>query len=170
MSRATRFAALALVGAAACGNNTTVMDMATNTNKDMTVTTPPDMTFVPPTFAVPSGCTPTTGVTASMFYANIITANCAVSGCHVAGATPPNYAGGAASFIANVKNVSAGRAAVQAMQYIKPNDYNNSFLLYKIAGQQDKVPSGGTQMPQGRAPLSAADQCTLISWVNSGAN
>lgn len=170
MSRATRYAALALIGAAACGNNTSMMDMGTTTKSDMTVTQNPDMTFVPPTFTVPTTCTPATGVTASSFYTTIIKANCAVAGCHVAGATPPNYDGSAATFVANVKNVSAGRAMVSSMQYIKPNDYNNSFLLYKIAGQQGKVPFGGDRMPQGRAALSDADQCTLISWVNSGAN
>lgn len=172
MSRAIGLAALALVGAAACGNNTPTMtmDMGT-TNHDMTTTQPVDMAVVPPTFVVPTTCTPNTTTMLSSFYTSIISMKCATPNCHVTGATPPNYSGGAATFSANVKNVSAGRPQNPTMDYIKPGDYNNSFILYKVTGQQGKVQFGGAQMPQNGPPyLSDIEQCTLISWVNSGAN
>ena len=170
MSRAISFAALALIGAAACGGDTTTTTDMGMTSHDMATQTT-DMTVVPPTFDVPAGCTPNTTTMLSSFYTTIIKTNCATTNCHVAGATPPNYGTMASTFSANVKNVSAGRPQNPSMQYIKPNDYNNSFILYKITGQQGKVQFGGAQMPQNGPPyLSATDQCTLISWVNSGAN
>lgn len=173
MSRAISFAALALIGAAACGGDTTTTTDMGMTAHDMTTTQTMDMTVVPPTFDVPTGCTPntTTTLASSSLYTNIISPKCATTNCHVTGATPPNYSGGAATFSANVKNVSAGRPQNPTMQYIKPNDLNNSFILYKVTGQQGKVQFGGAQMPQNGPPyLSPTDQCTLISWVNSGAN
>jgi hypothetical protein len=173
MSRATEFAAVTLFCVAACGNtNTGTLDMSMSGDMvmkpaDMTLV---DMTFVPPTFDATGCATANVTLSGSMLYTNIIQPKCATTGCHVAGATPPNYAGGAAAFSQVVVNKSAFRSQLPSLQYIKPNDLNNSFILYKVAGQQGKIPEGGGQMPQNGPPfLSATEQCTLINWVRSGA-
>jgi hypothetical protein len=83
----------------------------------------------------------------------------------------PAYDGGAATFRSHVVGVSANRSQLPSLMYIKPSDPDNSFLLYKITGQQDKIPVGGAQMPDVSPPmpLSTQDQCTLINWVRTGA-
>jgi hypothetical protein len=156
--------ALGLLFSAACGgNNTGTMDLGHKTDME---TSKSDMTMTPPMLTIPGTCTQTT-VTASSFYSTIITPNCAVSGCHN-GATPPNYSGGAAAFRTSVVGVQA--IEVPTLDYVQANTPNNSFFLYKITGQQGQFSNGGVQMPNGQAPLSATDQCTLINWVRSGAN
>ncbi len=158
--------ALGVLLVAACGSsNTGTMDLGTH-KTDMESAIKMDMTMVPPMLTIPGTCTQTT-VMASSFYGTIITPNCATVGCHN-GTQPPNYSGGAAAFRTAVVGVQASEAP--GIDYVQANNPNNSFLLYKITGQQGQFPGGGVQMPDGTAPLSAADQCTLINWVRSGAN
>lgn len=180
MSFARRFATIFLCSIAACGDsNTGGADMGTSRDMrgaaDMAMA---DMTrfdmFMPDMFVLPTldatGCA-TANVALSSFYTNIIQNRCAKSDCHVANKTPPNYSGGAAAFKTAVVNVSTGRLDVPNMKYIVPNDIDNSFILYKVTGQQKKVPSGGVQMPDDGPPyLTTTEQCTLINWVRSGAN
>jgi hypothetical protein len=180
MSGARIFATCCLLWIAACGNGSSgTTDLGSShdmpSGDDMKLSDMsmgdmfmPDM-FVPPTLDA-TGCATAT-VTLSSFYTNIINAKCATTSCHVTNGTPPNYAGGASAFKTAVVNVSTGRLQVPDLKYIVPSDLNNSFILYKVTGQQAKVPGGGVQMPQNGPPyLSAADQCTIINWVRSGAN
>jgi hypothetical protein len=165
-----RFATLALLGIAACGGTTTTTDMG-GTNNDsgsgtVDMTGPADMTFVPPTLDV-STCTTAT-VTLTTIYTNIIMPTCATASCHAVGATPPNFAGGKTTFFTNTVGVSANRSTVPNLKYIVANDPNNSFLLYKVTGQQTKIANGGSPMPLGGS-LTAAQQCQIINWVRGGA-
>ncbi len=64
----------------------------------------------------------------------------------------------------NTVNVKATNAA---MNRITPGDINNSYLLYKILNQHNKVAGGGgSQMPQG-GPLPDNEKCLIINWVKS---
>jgi hypothetical protein len=134
---------------------------------DMTVV-PPDMTVVPPTFTVPTSCA---AATVNLITAYpIINTNCAIVNCHRAGATLPVMGPNDSNlFRTNVVNFSAGRQPA-SLNYVTPNDLDNSFLAYKITGQQGKVRFGGAQMPNNLPALSANDQCTIINWIRSGAN
>jgi hypothetical protein len=168
MIRTATRCAMALVFVAACGKDNTTMDM--NSNKDMApdLSSPPDMTVVPPTFAVPGGCA-VANVTLATVYP-IINTNCATVNCHRSGATTPVMGPNDMNmFRTNVVNVSAARQPA-SLNYVTPNNLDNSFLVYKVTGQQAKVQFGGAQMPNNQPPLSATDQCTIINWVRSGAN
>ena len=162
MMRLAMTGAAALLLVAACGKDNTTMDM-TMTNKDMApdMSVPPDMTIVPPTFDVPAGCaTATVGL--SSFYTNIISNTCAQANCHVSGGIPPLMGpGNMAMFKTNVIGVSAGRTP-SSLKLVATNDLNNSFLIYKITGQQTKVQSGGSQMPNNLAALTATQQCQIV--------
>ena len=76
--------------------------------------------------------------------------------CHVTGFQLPNYGPDMTAFRTNVVNVSANRSQVPGLSYIKPNDVNNSFILYKVTGQQGMIPVGGAQMPYNLTPLTPA--------------
>jgi len=54
------------------------------------------------------------------------------------------------------------------MKRITPGDVDASYVLYKLHGQQDKVPGGGgSLMPQGGPKLSDDKLCLMINWVKS---
>jgi hypothetical protein len=164
---------LALTGA--CGDNTTstppATDMATSASDlSMTVvtdmaTTPVDMTYVPPKLTF-SNCTPQT-VTAATIYSTIVATSCAGPGCHSgngANAAPLMGQSGAALIAAVV-----GKASFNGMNYVTASDVDNSYFLYKVFNQQQKVRGGGgSQMPSS-APLSDTNMCALVNWVRSGA-
>jgi hypothetical protein len=125
-----------------------------------------DMAMVP-TLTPLSGCAAAMVTTATV-YSNIISSRCAKSNCH-GGNIGPNMSGGAAAFSAAVVNVTA-RPQLTNFDEARPNDPNNSFILYKVTGQQSKVPFGGSRMPADGPPyLTAADQCLLYNWIQSGA-
>lgn len=168
MMRLALTGAAALLFVAACGNNNPTPDMPT-TKMDMgpDMLVPPDMTFVPPTFQVPGGCAQTT-VGLTSFYTNIISNTCSQVNCHRSGGIMP-FMGPAnmAMFKTNVIGVSAARMP-STLKYVTTNDLDNSFLVYKITGQQGKVQFGGSQMPNNLAALSATEQCQIINWVRTG--
>lgn len=141
-------------------------DLGTTSVRDMTTSPKSDMTVVPPKLVV-TNCTAAT-VTAATIYSTIIMNNCAGTGCHrgVNGNQPPVMGNSGTDLIAAL----VGQPSSNTMNYITANDVDNSYLLYKVFGQQQKVPSGGgSQMPLGVDPLSTADMCTLVNWVRSGA-
>lgn len=169
MIRFASSCAMACVLVAACGNNNPMTDMPSS-NKDMgpDMLTPPDMTVVPPTFTVPGSCATATVNLAAVY--PIINTNCATVNCHRAGATAPVMGPNDMNmFKTNVVGVTAGRQP-STVNYVTASNLDNSFLVYKVTGQQGKVQFGGNQMPSNLPPLSATDQCTIINWVRSGAN
>ena len=102
-------------------------------------------------------------VTSAQAYAAVIMPKC---GCHVGGSGGLTM-NSAATFKANTVNIDA---TVASMKRITPSNIDASYLLYKVHGQQDNVPSGGgSTMPQG-GQLTNPEKCTLINWVKSGAN
>ena len=187
MNRLAMQGAMALLFAAACGNQSTGADMSMNQNDlrmasdmamlDMTMPQP-DMAMPPPTLMIPAGCVvPSSPVTLASFYGTLINGTsgnrCAnATSCHVLNGQLPRFTPDMAGFRTNVVNVSAGRTQqAPNMMYIKPNDPDNSFILYKITGQQNKLLSApGVQMPYDGPPyLTPTEQCTLINWVRTGA-
>lgn len=165
----------------ACGGSDPVAPVTTNdaaldsspsaspdTALDAAPDVEPEAASAPPTLTIPDSCA-SANVTVNAVYNAIIETKCATASCHAQGQTPPSMSGGASAFRGAVVNVSAGRGAMPDMFYVKPNDPDKSFLLYKVLGQQAKIQFGGAQEPQGSPPLSADEQCQLINWVRSGA-
>ena len=161
---------LALTGA--CGSNQTTppADMTSMTRdlgtSDLATTPAGDMTVVPPKLTGVTCASAT--VTAAMVYSSVIMNNCAGSGCHQGnGATTlPLFGTSSTSFRAAV----VSKQSSATMNYITPSDIDNSYLLYKIFNQQQKVSGGGGgQMPDNANPLSTANMCLLVNWVRSGA-
>ena len=63
-----------------------------------------------------------------------------------------------------------GKASSSALPYVTASDIDKSYLLYKLTGEQLKVPNGnGSQMPQGAALLDS-EKCRFVRWVKNGAN
>lgn len=108
----------------------------------------------------PANCAPAmVGVDAA--FAGAIMGNC---GCHGGGSGGLQFSD-AASFKAVTVNVDATNAD---MKRITPGNIDASYILYKLHGQQDKVPGGGgKQMPLGGSQLSDDKLCLMINWVKS---
>lgn len=159
--------ALGAVGLAACGGGTTpsnTTDMSTNTMRDMATGTPADMAMAPPMLTVPAGCTPMmAGQTSSTLYSTIVMAKCSGQTCH------SNLTVPALKSAADVLALKNKQSSTPSMPYVTPGNINNSYLLYKLTGEQLKVPSGsGGRMPEG-SPLPDSDICKFIQWVATGA-
>ena len=93
--------------------------------------------------------------------AGAIMGNC---GCHGGGSGGLMF-NDAASFKAATVNVKATKAD---MNRITPGKIDESYILYKLHGQQAKVPGGGgSQMPLGGQQLSDDKLCLMINWVKS---
>ena len=94
-------------------------------------------------------------------FGGAVMGNC---GCHGGGSGGLTFSD-AASFKAATVNVKASNAD---MNRITPGDIDASYILYKLHGQQAKVPGGGgSQMPKGGAQLSDDKLCLMINWVKS---
>ncbi|MFO0578570.1 MAG: hypothetical protein U1A78_31590 [Polyangia bacterium] len=156
------------MGLAACGNNTSsgtdmggsTGDMATQGAADMTQTG--DMTMAPPKLTVPAGCDTTQAETAANLN-TLVQAKCYGGTCHNNGSLPSMKS--AAELLA-LKNKSSS----SSLPYVTPNDIDKSYLLYKLTGEQLKVPNGnGSKMPQ-TGSLLDSEVCRFVRWVKNGAN
>ncbi len=100
-------------------------------------------------------------VNVDMAFAGAIMGNC---GCHGGGSGGLKF-NDAASFKAATVNVDSSGAD---MKRITPGNINESYVLYKLHGQQGKVPGGGgALMPQGGNQLPDDKMCLMINWVKS---
>ncbi len=90
---------------------------------------------------------------------DIFNQSCAFSGCHASGSVNPNLSGTSYEIIVNKKS-STG------MDYIKPNDPDNSYLLQKIIGSNG---IHGSRMPLNSSPLSQDKIDIITEWINDGA-
>ncbi len=95
----------------------------------------------------------------------IFTANCA--SCHVGGGSSGGLQLDAAVSYGNLVNKPSSE--LPTMDRIEPNDPANSYLLHKLKGTQGTVSGSGTQMPQGRPPLTTAQISTIETWISQGA-
>lgn len=159
--------ALGAVGLAACGGGTTpsnTTDMSTTTMGDMATSGPVDMAMTPPKLTVPAACTPMmSGQTSSALYTSIVMSKCSGQTCH-SNLTVPSLKNAADILALKNKASSTG-----SMPYVTPGDIDKSYLLYKLTGEQLKVPSGsGGRMPEG-GMLQESEICRFIQWVATGA-
>lgn len=90
---------------------------------------------------------------------SIFNQSCALSGCHVSGSVNPDLSGNAYPNIVN-KSSSTG------MNYITPDDPDNSYLLLKVLGGNG---ISGSRMPINSSPLSEEKINALTQWINDGA-
>lgn len=157
------------VGLAACGNNTSSNndmttsgggDMATQGAADMTQTG--DMTMPPPKLTVPAACDTTQAETANNLI-TLVQSKCYGGTCHNSGSLPSMKT--AAELLA-----LKGKSSSAALPYVTASDIDKSYLLYKLTGEQTKVPNGnGSKMPQ-TGSLLDSELCRFIRWVKNGAN
>ena len=104
-------------------------------------------------------------VDAVMLHQQVISMKCGMT-CHLG-----NFASGglnvkdAAALKANTVNVKSS----SALDRVEPGVVDQSYLVYKILGQQLKAPGGGgSSMPIG-GTLTDAQKCMVINWVKGGA-
>jgi cytochrome c5 len=91
----------------------------------------------------------------------LLTESCA--GCHGGGLAP----GLAENICDNVVNVPSTQ--VPSMNYVTPNDLENSYLWHKINDTADAAGGSGSVMPSTGA-LAATDITIIEEWIMSGAS
>jgi hypothetical protein len=109
------------------------------------------------------------GTVADVFNTLTINYGCSAGGCH--GGMPffnfhlDNDAGSLRDAWVNVKSLQS------PLNRVTPGDIDQSYVIYKLWGQQaDAGADGfGDRMPQGAPPVTNADLCQVINWVNAGA-
>ena len=90
---------------------------------------------------------------------NIFNQSCAFSGCHVSGGVNPDLSGNSYENIVN-------RASSTGMDYVKPNDPDNSYILLKMIGSSG---INGSRMPLNSSPIPQIQIDAFIEWINDGA-
>lgn len=168
---------------AACGGTPTPADLSPNddlsTSADMAAPSG-DMTAPPGDMATPAGDMAMVGpklsgvncqmatVTAEMLFDQLVKntmKGCA--DCHVGRMQGMLDLGSADKLRALKGAASTG----SSMKMVTADDPDQSYLLYKIYGQQAAPGVGGRgmNMPLRRPELSNADKCLFVNWVRSGA-
>jgi hypothetical protein len=103
---------------------------------------------------LPSECSPLYPPTFHDVYTRTLKPTCALSGCHA-----PSSAEGGLS----IGTEDETYALLRDQSFVKPNDPACSKVVERIAN-----PDASEAMPPG-APLSAAAQCSIITWIRDGA-
>ena len=162
----SHFAALALAGGvllAACeGNGTALSDGGVDQAAPRDLASAP-ADLGPPKVTLPAVCAPAT-VSAAMVFSSVFRSPCATSGCH-GGPLLPSL--GSATELPKM----LGQASASDFPFIDPGlDIHRSYLLYKLTGEQRKVPhGGGDPMPPMGGLISDPSLCLVINWIKSGA-
>jgi hypothetical protein len=108
---------------------------------------------------------PTEPPTLTDVQTRVFTQSCALSGCHLGSSAPLGLDLSEGQAYGNTVGVVS--VEVPALFRIEPGNPDASYLVQKIEGAPDIV---GSQMPLGRAPLSA-DAITLVrDWIAAGAS
>lgn len=124
-------------------------------------TAPPDL--APPKVTQPASCAPAT-VNATMVFNGVFKNRCANSGCH-GGPLLPSLSS------ATELPKMVGQASASDFPYVDAAlDINRSYILYKLTGEQRKVPhGGGDPMPPSGGLIDDPSLCLVINWIKSGA-
>jgi hypothetical protein len=126
-----------------------------------------DAGFMPKLIDLPDCGTPDDAGFAQDIFDNVVSPNgCTAGGCH---GPPPNslYSFSDAKSMVTAW-VDAG--SVQSpLKRVVPGKPNESYVLYKVYGQQLAAHGLGEQMPQGGPYLSDAQLCAITNWVAAGA-
>jgi hypothetical protein len=128
---------------------------------------PPDLAGEPVSVTgLPQGCP--TSVTAEQLYNEVVSRSCAVAtGCH--GEAPTAF-GFASAAEMRTRWINKTSAQAGRMVRVKPGSIDQSYLMYKLMGQQEKPGGSGERMPPGSpTPLPNEDLCKFIGWIKDGA-
>lgn len=125
----------------------------------------PDLS-VPPMLTLPFACPPEK-ISAAGLWDRIVSKHCDGPVCHLR----MDASGGL-----NMADAAAMKAGLVGqpsetalMPRVTARDVDNSYLLYKLLGEQLRVSGGGGDaMPKG-GMLDEASTCSFISWVRNGA-
>ena len=109
-------------------------------------------------------CTAAT-VTAMQLYAGVVSTSCTGSRCHDPGASGGLAMGSVAQMRTNLLAASSSANIAR----VTAGDIHNSYVMYKLLGQQARITGGrGNRMPP-TAPLNSTQLCLFINWIRSGA-
>jgi hypothetical protein len=103
---------------------------------------------------VPSQCTPLYDPTFDNVYTRTLKPTCSLGGCHA----PDSAQGGLA-----IDTEDAAYDALTKGGFVKGGDAECSLVVERITSSDSSE-----SMPPG-APLSAAEQCSIITWIRNGA-
>jgi hypothetical protein len=153
---------------AACGPGGT--DMRPPTDLTMQADLSQVDLMAPVVTGLPTNCTGV--VTSAMLYTEVVQGTCATStSCHAPGSTSPYSIGSAAQIDPTWVGVKSTEAPT--MNRVTANNVNQSYVMYKIMGQQTEVAAAnmaGARMPRNGPPyLSPMQICDFVQWINGGA-
>lgn len=122
---------------------------------------PPDLP--PPKVTLPASC-PTASLTAAQIFDQVFRSRCDNTNCHGGPLLP-------ALKRATDLPLMVGQASASDFPYVDPSfDLNRSYLLYKLTGEQRRVPhGGGDAMPPNAGLIDDASLCMVVNWIRSGA-
>lgn len=104
-------------------------------------------------------------VTAMQLYTGIVSSSCTGARCHDPGSAGTLAMGSVAQMRTNLLAASA----TASIPRVTPGDIHNSYVMYKLLGQQARVTGGrGNRMPP-LAALNNAQICQFVNWIRSGA-
>jgi len=106
-------------------------------------------------------------VSLSLHVQPVLTAHCATAGCH-AGVHPAEGMDLTAGYAhGNLVNVASAECPL--FKRVLPGKPGQSYLVFKLAGPPQPCFSGNQMPGGGAAPLSAADQNLIVTWITQGA-
>lgn len=149
----------------ACGSSGTGM-MNSDGGQDLAgpkdlASPPPDLS--PPKLTQPANCAAAT-VNATMVYNSVFKPRCSNGNCH-GGPLLPSLKS------ATDLPLMVGQASASDFPYVDATfDINRSYILYKLTGEQRKVPhGGGDAMPPSGGLIDDPSLCMVINWIKGGA-
>ena len=96
--------------------------------------------------------------TFSEIQTNVFNKSCALGACH-GGVVMPDLSANSYSRIVN-------KPSSMGMDYVEPNDPNNSYLFLKITGDSS---ISGERMPRNSSALSQSTIDSIRKWIENGA-
>ncbi|MFO0563591.1 MAG: hypothetical protein U0269_36540 [Polyangiales bacterium] len=109
-------------------------------------------------------CTAAT-VTAMQLYTGVVSTTCTGSRCH----DPGSSGGLAMGSVAQMRTNLLAASSSANIPRVTAGDIHNSYVMYKLLGQQARITGGrGNRMPP-MAPLNNTQLCLFVNWIRSGA-
>lgn len=123
----------------------------------------PPADLAPLKVSLPASCT-SASLTAAQIYDPVFKGRCDNTNCHGGPLLP-------ALKRATDLPLMVGQASASDFPYVDAGfDVNRSYLLYKLTGEQRRVPhGGGDAMPPNAGLIDDASLCMVVNWIRSGA-
>ncbi len=117
----------------------------------------------PPSVTLPASCSPA-NLTATQIYDPVFKGRCNNTNCH-GGPLLPSLRSAADLLL------MVGQSSASDFPYVDASfNLNKSYLLYKLTGEQRRVPhGGGDSMPPNAGLIDDASLCMVVNWIRSGA-